>query len=91
MSSIVNECSPRADGQPVAVKGEARSWPGSSTTRSSSTAFNSFVAMAEDGVRFGPNGSALLRALNFPSNFFGNFNVLGVVLVFHRVSSSEQE
>ncbi len=82
MSSIVNEALAFGPtGQPVAVKGGGKIMAGlfDDPFFFDLNAFNSFVTMAEDGVPL-PQRFAPFKAPNFPSNFFGNFNVLGVVL-----------
>jgi hypothetical protein len=42
-------------------------------------AYNKFIALADDGASLGARVAPFLPP-NFPNNFFGNFNALGIVL-----------
>ncbi len=82
MSSIVNE--PLAfgpTGRPIAIKGGGRVMCGlfDDPFFFDLNAFNRFVMLAEAGAPLAERVAPFM-APNFPSNFFGNFNTLGIVL-----------
>ena len=68
-------------GRPLAVKGGGKVMCGlfDDPFFFDLNAFNKFVALAQGGASLA-NRVAPFMAPNFPSNFFGNFNVLGIVL-----------
>jgi Domain of unknown function (DUF4331) len=81
-SAIVNEALAFGPtGQPIAVKGGGRVMCGlfDDPFFFDLNAFNKFVMLAQQGAPLAERVAPFMSP-NFPSNFFGNFNVLAIVL-----------
>src|SRR4029077_441863 len=81
-SSIANEALTFGPtGRPLAIKGGGRVMCGlfDDPFFFDLNAFNRFVMLAEAGAPLAERVAPFM-APNFPSNFFGNFNTLGIVL-----------